>query len=140
MTRTLAFLCTFWLPAAVLAQDRFTPPHQLTTPASTARFEVIQSPLVAKWTFRLDRYSGRVWQLVKTRDDDTTWEEMPVIDRPQIQPPSRPRFQLFSSGLAARHTFLIDGDTGKTWLITTGKRKRADGTEYDLVLWQPFIE
>ena len=121
------------------AQESATPSHQQTSPPPNSRFEVIQSPLAAKWTFRLDRYSGRVWQLVKTKDDDNKWEEMPVVDRPKPSAP-KPRFQLFTSGLAARHTFLIDADTGKTWLVVTGKRKNTDGSEYEIYLWEPLSD
>jgi hypothetical protein len=136
-------LCTLaWLVCANFAQaDDFPPPpHQNTSPPSAARFEILQSSLAAKWTFRLDRYSGRVWQLVKTNDDDNTWEEMPIVGLAKGQTAAKPRFQLFTSGLAARHTFLIDNDTGKTWLVVTGKRKSKDGTEYEVNIWQPFAE
>jgi hypothetical protein len=101
---------------------------------------MVQSPLAAKRTFRLDRYSGRIWQLVKTSDDDSTWEEMPVIGLPKGQATGRPHLQIFTSGLAARHTFLIDNDTGKTWVVVTGKRKSKDGTEYEINAWQPFAD
>ena len=37
--------------------------HQTTTPPSDHRFEIIQSQLAAKWTFRLDRFTGQVSQL-----------------------------------------------------------------------------
>jgi hypothetical protein len=114
--------------------------HQHTTPPAGARFEVVQSELTAKWTFRLDRFTGHVAQLVKTKDDENTWEEMSVIDLPAVSAPLRPRFQLFTSGVAARFTFLIDMDTGKTWLVVAGKRKREDGTEYEVNLWQAFAE
>ncbi len=53
---------------------------------------------------------------------------------------TRPRFQLFTSGLAARYTFLIDGDTGKTWQMVTSKVKMPDETEQEINLWQPFQE
>lgn len=124
--------------AIAIAQDYPSPPHQQTSPNPGARFEVLQSPLAARWTFRLDRFTGRVWQLVKTQDDDSTWEEMPVFELTKLQSPNRPRFQLFTSGLAARHTFLIDSDSGKTWVVVTGKSKRKDGTEYEYNAWQPF--
>jgi hypothetical protein len=81
----------------------------------------------------------RVWQLVKTKNDDNTWEEMPVVDRPKLSTTPKPRFQLFTSGLAARYTFLIDADTGKTWTVVTGKRKNSDGSEYEIYLWEPVV-
>jgi hypothetical protein len=113
---------------------------QVTTPAPGARFEIVQSTLAAKATFRLDRHTGRVWELAKTKDDDTVWQETRVYDRPQIQASARPRFQVFTSGLALRHTFMIDGDTGKTWLLVTGKEKDKDGTEFEYRAWEPFAE
>ena len=124
-------------PSWVGAQD-VSHSHQQATPPANARFEIVQSQLAARWTFRLDRFSGRVAQLVTTVDEDNAWQEMEVIDLPTVSTPSRPRFQLFTSGLAARHTFLLDTDTGNTWRVVIGKRKRPDGTEYEVSVWQPF--
>jgi len=100
----------------------------------------VQSEIAARWTFRLDRFTGHVAQLVKTKDEDTAWEDMEVLRLPHVACPTRARFQVFTSGLAARHTFLIDTDTGRTWLIVSANRKHADGTEYEVSVWQPFSE
>lgn len=112
--------------------------HQQTTPPTNARFEIVQSQLSARWTFRLDRFTGQVAQLVRTRDDDTSWEQMAVDGLPTATAPSRPRFQIFTSGIAARHTFLLDTDTDRTWRVVTGTRRRPDGTEYEANVWQRF--
>jgi hypothetical protein len=139
MKRSLLLLCFAYVGIAH-ADDFPPPPHQHTSPPTNARFEVLQSSLAAKWTFRLDRYTGRIWQLVKTKDDDPKWEEMPVLERPASQAAGKPRFQLFTSGLAARHTFLIDTESGKSWIVVSGKRKSIDGSDYDITLWQPFAD
>lgn len=138
MKRLCSGLALLFALHPVQAEEPPPPSHQHTSPSATARFEVIQSALAAKWTFRLDRYSGRIWQLVRTKDDQNAWQEMFVVDLPKIQSPTRPRFQLFTSGLAARFTFLLDGDTGRTWVVTAGKGKRPDGTEFEYTNWQPF--
>lgn len=122
------------------AEDFLARSHQQTTIGPNARYEVVQSTLAARLTFRLDRFTGRVWQIVRTKDDDTAWEEMQVRETPKLQNPNRPRFQLFTSGIAARHTFLIDGDTGKTWLVVNSKKKGIDGSQTDESVWQPFAE
>ena len=114
--------------------------HQYTTAPPNARFEIVQSELAAKWTFRLDRFKGHVAQLVKTKDGDNTWEDMPVIGLASIQSPTRARFELFTSGIAARYTFMIDTDTGKTWVLVSDKKTREDGTEEEVNAWQPFAE
>jgi hypothetical protein len=112
--------------------------HQHSTTPINARYEVVQSELAAKWTFRLDRFTGRVSQLVKTAGGDTTWSAMDVLALPDIDKASRPRFQIFASGIAAQHTFLIDTDSGKTWLLVTNTETAPDGTTSETNLWQPF--
>jgi len=134
------FLMLPLLLCAFASHGQESAPHQKTTSPPNGRYEIIQSALAAKWTFRLDRYTGRVWQMVKTPDDDNTWEEMPVLEQNKTQSPEHPHFQIFSSGLAARHTFLIDTDTGKTWQPVNTKQKSSEGTEYEITIWQPFVQ
>lgn len=138
--KIVAFLAFCAVSATAVSQDYPSPSSQQTSANPGARYEIIQSPLAAKWTFRLDRFSGRVWQLVKTKDNDSTWEEMSVYELPKLASASRARFQLFTSGLAARHTFIVDSDSGKTWLLVTGKRTNNDGTDSQVSSWQPFAE
>lgn len=134
----------------LLAQEP-TDIHQHTTPPPNARFEIVQSELTAKWTFRLDRFTGHVAQLVAVNTDakegesvrpngSVTWEDMSVIGIGLAEKPTRAHFQIFTSGIAAIHTFLIDTDTGKTWVLVKGQMKRDDGTECEVNLWQPFEE
>jgi hypothetical protein len=124
--------------ASALVAQQTSDIHQQTTSPPNARFEIVQSELAAKWTFRLDRFTGSVAQLVSTKDNDNAWEEMEIEGLEPVKPAMRARFQVFTSGLAAKHTFLIDTDTGKTWVLVGGKRKRDDGTEEEISLWQPF--
>lgn len=118
---------------AAYAQSQAT--SQSSTPPAGARFEVISSPLAVKWTFRLDRVTGRVTQLVATRDGDAKWEEMTVVGLPTLAENGRDRFQIFTSGLAVKWTFLIDTATGKTWQLqevgAAGKPQQA---------WVPLAE
>ena len=104
--------------------------HQSTTQPTDGRFEVVQSPIAAKWTFRLDRFTGSVGQLVRTKNDELAWEKMSVLDLPAISNPDKARFVIFTSGIAARHTFLLDSQTGSTWMLTSS----GDQFHY----WRPF--
>jgi len=137
-TAVTAFLALALIAPPAMAQSVATDVHQQTTTPPEARFEIAQSQLAVQWTFRLDRFTGHVVQLVKTADDDTAWEDMTVEGLPEVPNASRPRFQVFSSGLAARFTFLIDTTTGLTWQLVTAKRKAEDGTKYEVHSWQPF--
>ena len=53
------------LSAAATAQNEVNI-HESTLQPADGRFEIVQSPLAAKWTFRLDRHTGQVDQLVKS--------------------------------------------------------------------------
>ena len=122
------------------AQDFPASVHQQTTTPPNARYEIVQSELATKLTFRLDRFTVYVRQLVRTKEDNNAWEVTRVIDLPLVTSPSRPRFQTFTSGLAGRHAFLIDTETGKTWVVVNIKGKNPDGTEHEEVVWEPFEE
>ena len=124
----------------VSAQNNPNETHQTTTTPPNARFEIIQSELAVRWTFRLDRFTGEVSQLVKTKEGESAWENTVVIGRSASSQAARARFQLFTSGVAARFTFLIDADTGKTWQLTSSKKKLPDGTEEEVNTWEPFAE
>lgn len=77
---------------------------------------------------------------MKSRDEENAWQEMVVLGLSKLPSSSNPRFQIFSSGLAARHTFMLDTVSGKTWLIASARQKHPDGTETEVVRWVPFEE
>ena len=139
-TQSLLIVALFSGTLPAIAQTQPARLHQQTVAPDNARFEILQSTVAARHTFRLDRFTGRVWQIVLTKSDDNAWEEMPVVAFPEVTAPTRARFQLFTSGIAVRHTFLLDTATGKSWVIVTSKEKRTDGTEFSNELWQPFAE
>jgi hypothetical protein len=122
----------------IRAQDYPYNVHQQTSTPPNARYEIAQSEFAAGVTFRLDRFTGHVSRLGFTKEGNNAWEVTRVIELPVINSPSRPRFQIFTSGIIMRHTLLIDTDTGKTWMVESAKRKNADGTEYGEVVWEPF--
>ncbi|WP_394730725.1 hypothetical protein [Altererythrobacter sp. GH1-8] len=123
----LLFLCAFSTQS--LAQSDQSP--QSTTATTDSRFEIVQSELAARWTFRLDKKCGNVAQLVSTETSSVAWQEMIVLFLPDCLASNKPRYQIFTSGLAARHTFLIDSQTGKTWILI-----QSGETTY----WGPFEE
>ena len=113
--------------------------HESTLQPADGRFEIVQSPLAAKWTFRLDRHSGQVDQLVKTYRGGNSWQGMPMIGLPRTTGINKPRFVLFTSGLAARHTFLIDTTTGEAWAPLTTFPGEDDDSDA-VTGWVPFEE
>lgn len=134
----LLVLVLFSLASTTYAQSNVFNEHQSTTPPPDARYEIVQSQLAAKWTFRLDRHTGRIHQLVKTQDSGTAWEAMLVLEMPELPRTDKPRFVIFTSGLAARHTFLMDAETGKTWVLTTTTYPDQVGDPMEITGWWPF--
>lgn len=118
------------------AQSKDANIHVSTTSGAQARYEIVQSTLAAKWTFRVDKTCGIIGQLVSTKNDGTAWQPMVVIGLPKCPNDGKIRYQLFSSGLAARHTFLLNTETGKTWQM----RGYKDINDEDSTGWFGFEE
>lgn len=133
-SKYLVLFLVFLVNLAV-AQPRDPVSHMSTTVGSQARYEFIQSSLAARWTFRLDRVCGYVSQVVSTKSDNMTFEAMFVMGLPtKCTPDGKIRYLLFTSGIAARHTFLLNTDTGKAWQLQSLKDKDNN----DFVAWIPF--
>lgn len=82
----------------------------------------------------MDKYTGKVWQLVKTRDDELAWDTMEGVDLPTSPSVAKVRYQIFASGIIVKDTILLNIETGQTWVLTTLKSK--DNKEYPG--WAPF--
>jgi len=138
--RTHLFLLLLVLfPANIVAQEtqeQHPDTTRETEASSTSRFRIIQSDLVVRLTFKLDRYTGAVSQLVKNSDGNSAWQLMDISPLPVVKIPDHARFQIFTSGLAVRFTFLLDNDTGKTWQLVSATTKATDGTESSVESWQ----
>jgi hypothetical protein len=87
-------------------------------------------------TFKLDRFTGRTWQLVVDENDNEQWYLTQVKGGLPPSPaggatggavaPKTARFQLFLSGRLARSTYLLDCQTGQTWQWTLINEKTKE--------------
>ena len=122
-------------PLNILAQDGKISIHNSSTLGPASRYESVQSSLAAKWTFRLDKVCGLVSLLVSNPKKAMTWESMGIVSAVDCNNDGKNRFQIFTSGLAARHTFLMNTENGETWILTSYKNK--DGNEiYGWVIFE----
>jgi hypothetical protein len=128
MKKYLIFIISLIVMSFSFAEDINI--NQTTSTPINARYEIIQSTIFARNTFRLDRFTGHVSVLAMTPSEDIIWDNMEIIDLPKIKKANKPRFQIFTSGLAARFTFLIDTETGKTWQQVIDEDSNT--------LWQPL--
>ena len=99
-------------------------PNQWTTTPPGGRFQIVQSALVLRQTFKLDNGTGHIWELGTSPGGDPMWQPVQVDNLPQIDKPT-PRFQIFCSGMAVRWCFMIDSWTGQTWILAVA----GDGSQ-----------
>jgi hypothetical protein len=117
MLRCAMMVALITLSSSAAAQGTPTPP-QRSSSIQEARFEIVQSPQSPTFIFRVDRFTGRVWQLTSLRGGLWEWEETPVPESIAVSTPNRPRFQLHVTGGSYSQTLLIDTETGKSWQFT----------------------
>ena len=124
MKKTIIFLFLLMLDMSAFAQEA----SSVSTSQIGGRYEIIQSPLARKYTFKLDKYTGNVWQYVMSVDNNVTWQFVPraTDDWGTLIPYSitdeeisnTVRYQLYIGGIAVRDMFLLDIETGQTWVLT----------------------
>jgi len=102
--------------------------NQSTTLSDNSRFEIIQSELAVKLTFKIDKFNGKVYLLVQS-GKDLTWQLMYIEKQDNdIVKENQVNYQIFTSGLGIKYTFLMNVNSGITWEL-------AKDTESDELFW-----
>jgi hypothetical protein len=86
------------------------------------RYEILQSEIKRSNTFKLDKFTGKVYMFSTTTNDWFTWQEVPksfASDDTAI--PEKINYQLFMGGIAAKDCFLLNINTGVTWILVVNK-------------------
>lgn len=72
-------------------------------------------------TFIIDKYTGDILQLVERKDKTLTWQHIQrEKSNKDVQKQDLINYQLFSSGLGIRHTYLLNTSSGLTWQLVKG--------------------
>src|SRR5690348_11221600 len=79
-----------------------------TSVGPAARYQIVQSSLVIRDTFRVDTFQGNVWILTENTKGEFSWLLIRRLPHPlsRITHADKVNFQMFISGLAAKNTFL----------------------------------
>lgn len=95
-----------------------------TTSLSDGHWEFFMSDVAAKYTFKVDKFTGDVYQFVQREDKSYTWQfiEKETSDK-DIQKQDSINYQLFSSGLGIRFTFLLNINSGLTWQLVKDEKE-----------------
>ena len=102
------------------------------TSVAGGRFEIAQSEIARRCTFKLDKKYGKVYQMVKTSSGGITWEEMGIVKSDYNDESKEINYQLFLSGISLSDTFLINIHSGKTWQLVENSNNKT-------LIWQPVF-
>ena len=120
MNRILVLICFVMVSLCGYAQMEHRP--SVSTSQTGGRFEIIQSPIARKLTFRLDKFTGDVYQLILDKYDKPMWNKISNFWVSKLVDDSKKanniRFQLFMSGKALADCFLLDIETGITFILS----------------------
>ena len=91
----------------------------------SGRWELFMSEIAARNTFRIDKWTGMVFQLVERENGTLTWN---LVTRQASINDTRNQnainYQMFTSGIAVRFTFLININTGVSWQLVEDRYGR----------------
>lgn len=94
----------------------------VSTSTESGRFEFIQSTIARRVSLMLDKYTGKVWQMVQISDRGDIGFEPVSKDIPSTDAKSQKiNYQLYMSGTALRDCFLLNINTGEVWQLAEGK-------------------
>ena len=85
-----------------------------------SRYEIIQSGIGAWATFKIDKYLGLVYMMfIDSTTNLAFWSLIDVYPGTgkEIINPNKINYQLIISGIALRYIYLININTGNTWML-----------------------
>jgi hypothetical protein len=119
MKKTALIFCLIILASNLFGQEKVS---NQTTSLCGGRWEFFMSEIAAKITFKIDKFTGEVFVLAQRKDKTSTWELIKKEENSKdFQKPDVINYQLFSSGLTLRHTYLLNTNTGLTWQLVTSE-------------------
>ena len=122
MKKILSIYCMLLLCVSMQAGDGG---GMVSTSQTGGRYEIIQSNVLRELLFKLDKYTGEVYQYVKydTGIIGNGWEKVAVLMKmDEIKDPTKINYQLFMSGLSAGDCFLLNINNGNTYRLFKDKK------------------
>lgn len=93
--------------------------QEISLKSTSPRYQIVQSPIAAKGTYKVDTYKGNVYQLVVDNNDNETWQQLTrtghINNDNKID--GQRNYEIFLSSIAMRFTYLINLNTGATWQL-----------------------
>jgi hypothetical protein len=88
----------------------------------SSRYSIIQSPISVAMTFKLDKYTGILYRMLED-NKGAYWMQLRREKHPQdTQDRSEVNYQIFTSGLNAGMIYLLNVNTGATWVLSENSK------------------
>ena len=114
----LIMLCALSLNCS-LADDRYS---AVRTSVDNGRYEIVQSEVMRRFIFMLDKFTGDVFQNVLTSGNERVWRKLHKAGVSyDSTPQTQINYQLFIGGFSVQDIFLLNINTGETWYIYKDK-------------------
>lgn len=114
----LIMLCALSLNCS-FADDRYS---AVRTSVDNGRYEIVQSEMMRKLIFMLDKFTGDVYQNVLTSGNERSWRKLRKAGVSyDSTPQTQINYQLFIGGFSVQDIFLLNINTGETWYIYKDK-------------------
>jgi mannitol-1-phosphate/altronate dehydrogenase len=103
----------------VALKNELNKTQEISLKSNSPRFQIVQSNIAAKGTFKLDTYEGKVYQLVVDYNNNESWQLLKRIGNSinDNQVDGQRNYEIFLSTIAMRYTYLINLNTGATWQL-----------------------
>lgn len=115
----ITIVCTMSL-LSVSASDRYS---AVSTSVDNGRYEIVQSEVMRRLIFMIDKYTGDIYQNVLSTGDERVWRKLSKIgDSKDFSPKTQINYQLFVGGFNVQDIFLLNINTGETWYLFEDKK------------------
>lgn len=114
MRKTFVIFLLMFLSVRMFAVDGV---GSVSTSQTGGRYEIIQSNIKRSLYFKLDKFTGDVYQFVSTSDGGYTWQKINVEGKGLGSLNKSITYQLFMGGMMAADCILLNIVTGETFML-----------------------
>jgi hypothetical protein len=93
--------------------------REISLKSTAPRYQIVQSTIAARGTYKVDTYEGSVYQMVVDKNNNETWQLLSRLGNKinDHQIVGQRNYEIFLSSIAMRFTYLINLNTGATWQL-----------------------
>lgn len=119
------FLLFFITNCQTIYSQEFSKYQSIKTSQTDERFEIIQSEISSIYTFKVDKYLGKVYVIVKIPEFETpSWLEIPKsYNKNDTIKSEKINYQLFLGGNSVMDCYLLNINSGSSWILKNENKK-----------------